>query len=477
MKKLVIILMAVLICPYIYAQTLTAEYFFDIDPGFGNAASVAVVENQAITLNLESLSALHTMYIRVQNQSGSWSLTNASSFIVLGQFTSPSITKVEYFFDIDPGFGNGTSVDLEETLVLNLESLSAGLHTAYIRVQDQNGSWSLSNAATFILLGQLTNPDIVRAEYFFDTDPGFGMATALSVTASNNMNEQYLLDVSALSVGDHLLIIRTQDKNGSWSITNTDTFTICTPPPNPTFEMDTVLVCTIAGVADKVTLTTSSTVSTPIYRWYDTALANKILLEENSTGIYDALNIDRDSTFYVSVVEGSCESELTAITIDIETNPTAPVISLVGNNKQLMSDVNGQLQWFLAGVAITNATNQTYEPSESGMYQVSITSSKGCETLSEIFDFSFITSINKELSDKVKVYPNPITNKFTIDYSDAFQDGKLKIYNVSGSEVYKATITQKSKSKLINTENFDKGLYFLHILTEKGLLIKKIIKQ
>jgi len=578
MKKIVIILMAVLFCPYLYAQTLTAEYFFDIDPGFGKGTSVAVVENQTITLNLESLNAgLHTMYIRVKDQNGLWSLTNASSFIVFGQFTSPTITKVEYFFDIDPGFGKGTAVDLAETLVLNLESLSDGLHTAYIRVQDQNGSWSLSNSATFILLGQFTNPNIVKAEYYFDTDPGFGMATSLSVSASSNLDEQYLLDVSALSVGDHLLIIRTQDENGSWSITNNDTFTICTPPANPTFEMDTVLVCTVAGLADKVTLTTNSTVSTPVYRWYDTALANKTLLEQNSTGIYDALNIDRDSTFYVSVlenacesgltpitinieiipeapsaevetillctmagvadnttltaisnltnpifrwydtdldnrtilaenstgnydalnvnsdstfyvavfvgscesdlvsikidieinpsaptlenetmivctdtgvndkvtlsasstvasplfrwyntdladkalleenstgiydalnidrdstfyvavVEGSCESELTAITIDIETNPTAPVISLIGNDKQLSSDVSGQLQWYLEGVAISNATDQTYQPSESGMYQVSITSTKGCESISAVFDFSFITTINK----------------------------------------------------------------------------------
>ncbi|MCH8024584.1 MAG: hypothetical protein IIB43_07755, partial [Candidatus Marinimicrobia bacterium] len=58
------------------------------------------------------------------------------------------IVEAEYYFDNDPGPGNGLaipivaggSIDLE--LTIDLSVLALGIHTMYVRVKDDSGRWS-----------------------------------------------------------------------------------------------------------------------------------------------------------------------------------------------------------------------------------------------------------------------------------------------------------------------------------------------
>lgn len=57
----------------------------------------------------------------------------------------------------------------------------------------------------------------VRVEYFYDSDPGYGKATAISgVQAGDNALQ---LDLGTLKPGSHLLCVRSQDSRGLWSTT------------------------------------------------------------------------------------------------------------------------------------------------------------------------------------------------------------------------------------------------------------------
>ncbi len=83
-------------------------------------------------------------------------------YIVPVSFTIPpnpvpgNITKLEYFFDTDPGFGNGKSITIPSTPDLSNYSFAADLtglkndttHTLYIRTFDD---WSLTNTRTFLI--------------------------------------------------------------------------------------------------------------------------------------------------------------------------------------------------------------------------------------------------------------------------------------------------------------------------------------
>ena len=72
--------------------------------------------------------------------------------------------------------------------------------------------------------GQAT---IARAEYFLDADPGLGAATAFTLPATPAPDLTGLsatVPLGSLSAGFHLLGVRSQDANGTWSLTNRRAF-------------------------------------------------------------------------------------------------------------------------------------------------------------------------------------------------------------------------------------------------------------
>ncbi|HOZ52944.1 MAG TPA: dockerin type I domain-containing protein [Chitinophagaceae bacterium] len=159
------------------------------------------------------------------------------------------ITSIEYFFDTDPGFGNGFQVMVSpdtilqnQQITINYSSVSSGLHTFYIRSKDAIGNWSLTNRSTFYksaFLLNTTQPVLTAIEYFFDTDPGFGNGYQLSLTADTSFNSLLsTINLLGLSSGNHTLFIRTKDANGSWSLTNRKSFTYCTSGTT-TYYLDT----------------------------------------------------------------------------------------------------------------------------------------------------------------------------------------------------------------------------------------------
>src|SRR5688572_1253655 len=112
MKNVASLLLAVCSFTSLHAQVIVGgEYFFDTDPGYGNATTFSVSPDSSITTNVNAdLSGvepgLHFCNVRVKDSNGRWSLTHTSLFFALQGGTS-LITGGEYFFDTDPGTGNG----------------------------------------------------------------------------------------------------------------------------------------------------------------------------------------------------------------------------------------------------------------------------------------------------------------------------------------------------------------------------------
>jgi hypothetical protein len=64
-------------------------------------------------------------------------------------------------------------------------------------------------------------PNISRVEYYIDTDPGYGKATAIAFTAGPNLiNLTLNINPASVANGVHVLGIRAQDANGHWSLDN-----------------------------------------------------------------------------------------------------------------------------------------------------------------------------------------------------------------------------------------------------------------
>ena len=151
-----------------------------------------------------------------------------------------TIEHVEYYFDIDPGFGLGTAVtilsnsEIAPSFNANLTGLATGHHILYVRVKDSDNNWSLSYAHPFYKF-ELPTSDITEVEYFIDTDPGLGGGTAVAITSGPNITHNFSVSLSSVLNGFHVLYVRVKDANNNWSICQSHPFykaNVQAPPAN-----------------------------------------------------------------------------------------------------------------------------------------------------------------------------------------------------------------------------------------------------
>lgn len=225
-------------------QISRGEYFIDTDPGQGNGTNISVTTDDSVVLSstipINSLSAgFHKLGMRFRYTTGVWSMNEARAFYV---HSSPSpgatmINAAEYFYDTDPGKGNGTTLSLtpgdSTTLSSTIPtgSLTAGFHKLVTRFRDDNNVWGLNEARAFYIsaLPSASATQVTKAEYFFDTDPGQGNATTATITAGDSASIIATLPVSALTQGFHILYYRFRDDKGKWSMNEARSFFIAAP--------------------------------------------------------------------------------------------------------------------------------------------------------------------------------------------------------------------------------------------------------
>jgi hypothetical protein len=212
------------------------EYFIDSDPGYDGGIDVAITPGTELTdvnfaVDLSALTeGFHTLHVRALDANGQWGVAHVKSIFVLAatSISLPNITEMEYFIDADLGYGAGTPITgfSAGTTVTNLSFsvdvslLSDGFHTLNIRAKDENGRWGDAYVKSiFILSASVASlPEIIKMEYFFDGDPGYGSAIDVPLTANDTItNLSFEVATDTLSNGFHVLNVRTQDENGTWS--------------------------------------------------------------------------------------------------------------------------------------------------------------------------------------------------------------------------------------------------------------------
>jgi hypothetical protein len=129
-------------------------------------------------------------------------------------------------------------------------------------------------------------------------------------------------------------------------------------------------------------------------------------------------------------------------------------------------------QWYTceSNEAILGATNQSFLPSEPGIYFVEITLN-GCSINSECMNTQIVSL--KSISDSdIKIYPNPGTSNVFIQCKAG---NKIDLFNIEGRLVYSQTAT----SNITELRNLPKpGVYFIQISNAKSSnKMQKLILQ
>lgn len=226
------------------------EYFINTDPGFGNGTPVTVPVPQpdlnsfAFSVPAAALpQGYYRFYLRSRDANGRWSHTHDAFFSNVVAPVYPvappapvNIVRLEYAIDASPPFGGGTPIAVTpgvQIAGLNVSIPTTGLaaapHVLYIRSQDANGRWSLTNinffdnsvAPPYPAAPPAATP-LQQMEYFIDTDPGFGLGTPVSFTPGTDVTVPF--SVNGIASGNHTFYIRS--RNNPWSVTNAVPFSV-----------------------------------------------------------------------------------------------------------------------------------------------------------------------------------------------------------------------------------------------------------
>ncbi len=291
--------------PSIVAQRVinvsAGEYFWDTDPGAGSGSVMiafdgafddAVETAYQTGIAVPGVLGVHTFNVRVMGADNNWGPVFKTVINVDPSITAQrqiQVTAAEYFWDTDPGAGSAIAMiafdgafdDAIETAYQSGIAVpgTVGVHTFNVRARGADNNWGPVFSTIINVDPSITAQRqimVTAGEYFFDTDPGPGSATAMIAFDGSFDNVMETLAGGAIPIpvtaGIHVLYMRARGADNNWgpkfgvvvnmdtSITNVGIAEVATAldvvvSPNPFSEQFTVDVKTGSGEVIDIFLT------------------------------------------------------------------------------------------------------------------------------------------------------------------------------------------------------------------------------
>ncbi|HLW41855.1 MAG TPA: T9SS type A sorting domain-containing protein [Flavobacterium sp.] len=89
---------------------------------------------------------------------------------------------------------------------------------------------------------------------------------------------------------------------------------------------------------------------------------------------------------------------------------------------------------------------------------------------------SHLVSVSEFVSSKFNVFPNPVTDMVTITNSESIGIEQVEIFDISGKTIKSLSFNNENEVQL-NLGDFASGMYLLHIKTNQGVAVKKVVKK
>jgi hypothetical protein len=417
---------------------------------------------------------------------------------------APDIVQAEYFFDTDPGTGNGEPIavtagqqisDLTTTLTLNGTALTPGFHRLYIRTKNAAGVWSLMNNTFFSNLAivpypsSASTPSIVKAEYFLGVDPGQGNGIEITLPTSDNISGfNMVIPLTGINAGIHQLYIRVMDAGGRWSLTNYSLFNNAVftpypqaPAPAPAMNEAEYFLDNDPGFGSGTSISFPATtdllnfsfdiplgaVSQGTHTIYFRSRQNPWSLSAYAEFIFGS--VLPLSWLYVKAEERNNDVYLQwATAMEENTNSFVIEYSTNGTNFKTVGEVP----------AANNPSGSVYKfthlAPESGAayYRIKQTDKDGRFSLSK----AVMLLIDNNLKIPV-LFPNPARDVVHVVLPENWQSAKLAVYDANGRMLKTIAGATNTSVYSIPVNEFKKGYYFVSIKTGSTQKTISFIKE
>jgi hypothetical protein len=447
---------------------------------------------------------------------------------------SQQIVQAEYFFDSDPGYGNGQAINISSANQIEIDEyidvtiLNPGFHSIHFRFKDENNQWSSVYSKGFYIEKNMGDMKLINyVEYFYDADPGYGNGIPITdFTPSTYFEELFFSDISGLTEGTHEFFIRLRDESGQWSQTYTQEFDL--------LNCDLLISGTVTH-QDQSAVDNASVI---LYQYFGEGSAIGVDTLPLANGYYEFNQVCPFSHYFIKVIPESTtdflptyygnsfnwqEASLISVDESSVSNINITVIDFANMNVG-NSQLGGHIYYADSkGEPVKNvdvvleydapdekadfeavAYNRSDDDGEwvmqnlpNGIFRIKVeitglemdttyyVNITNAQTI--IDDLDFYVDLNNgifidhfgieefQLSEKIDIYPNPaLQSNIWIESQHAnVQIEKIVIYNYSGQETGNSMVNKPQF--LLNSQSWTKGLYILKIQTNKGIVIKKII--
>ncbi len=181
-----------------------------------------------------------------------------------------------------------------------------------------------------------------------------------------------------------------------------------------------------------------------------------------------AYRVQQSGEYSVQISSENCSMRSNQISICLP----IPYINQL-NDTVLEAPVGTNYQWYKDSFAMPGETNRYLQVTQSGSYQVELTSPQGCTSMSP--EYTYIqTGISRAIPYGIKIYPNPANYAINIEF-EKFDEAIISIYDLKHRLLYHRKLTENKSG--INISQFEKGVYFIKIQLPQYVFYQRIIKN
>lgn len=477
------------------AAVASAEYFFDTDPGVGLGKKFpSFTSGNPVNLNVQAdvtglTTGFHNLFIRTKDANGKWSMYDGRVFYVQPQTVALSTAPVvaaEYFFDTDPGIGNGTALAsftqngiVSLTRQVSVAGQTSGFHNLFIRTKDANGKWGMYEGRVVYIQPPIASTiaePIIAAEYFLNTDPGIGLGTIINTGVETNELTLNIPSIatSPLQTGTHNVFIRVKNKAGKWGLAERRTFSICTNILASPVVTGSSTLCP----GSQLNLTASDVVGATSYKWTGpnnyTATGKSITINSVSAtnaGVYTVVASNGATTC------GDGNPTKTTVIVGTTAAPTGLETQtfVSGTLTNILLSGSG-IKWYASASDASTRTNvlpNTTVLVNNTTYYATQTVN-GCESTSSLAVTVTVSLGVNEFDSKVfTYYPNPVENELNLSYSYGLT--AVKVFDNLGRQVYFKKLNEDSVK--VDMSSMVRGVYFVEVTSKDSSKTIRVIKK